>query len=415
MHGATMLPAPGGVALIRVDSPAMPGFSTRAIRAASRAPAAPQPPVNVPIYQTSTFEVADAAELAELLEFERPGHSYSRYSNPTHAALEETLAELEGAEAALATGSGMAAIHGVVLSVLRSGDELIVPRAVYGGMVGLIGSILDRSGIGHRTVDTTDHDQVAGAINERTRLVWLESISNPTTAVADIRALAELAHSRGVLLAVDNTFASPAIVNPLALGADLVVHSTTKYIGGHSDLIGGVVVGSAELIHRIRHVVINAGGNAAPFEAFLALRGLKTLALRMERHSANALAVARALEASPGVARVLYPGLASHPQHDLAMRTFRDRMASGMLALELDGGRSHGEQFLSRVRVAVHATSLGSVETLVSHPASSSHRQLSDAELAAAGMSPGTVRVSIGLEDADDLIEDLAGAARTGT
>jgi len=390
----------------------MPGFSTRAIRAASRAPEAPQPPVNVPIYQTSTFEVADALELAELLEFARPGHSYSRYSNPTHAALEEALAELEGTDAALVTASGMAAMHGVVLSLLRSGDELIVPRAVYGGMPGLIASILDRSGMGHQTVDTTDPAQVEAAINERTRLIWLETISNPTTAVADIATLAELAHARGVLLVVDNTFASPAIINPLALGADLVVHSTTKYIGGHSDLMGGAVVGPAKRVAAARHIVINAGGNAAPFEAFLVLRGLKTLALRMERHSANALAVANALEGAPGVARVLYPGLASHPQHDLAARTFRDGMAGGMLALELEGGRAHGERFLGRVRIAVHATSLGSVETLVSHPASSSHRQLNDAELAAAGMSPGTVRVSIGIEDADDLIEDLVGAAR---
>jgi cystathionine beta-lyase/cystathionine gamma-synthase len=390
----------------------MPGFATRAIRAASRAPDAPQPPVNVPIYQTSTFEVADSVELAELLEFERPGHSYTRYSNPTNGALEEALADLEGAEAALVTASGMAATHGVVLSVLRSGDEIVVPRAVYGGMVGLIGAILERSGIGHRTVDSTDPAQVGAAINDRTRLIWLETISNPTTAVADIATLAELAHTRGVLLAVDNTFASPAIATPLALGADLVIHSTTKYIGGHSDLMGGAVVGPTELVAAARKIVINAGGNAAPFETFLALRGLKTLALRMERHSANALTVATALEGAAGITRVLYPGLAAHPQHDLAARTFRDGMAGGMLAIELEGGRAHGERFLGRVNVAVHATSLGSAETLVSHPASSSHRQLSDEELAAAGMSPGTVRVSIGLEDAADLVEDLVGAAR---
>lgn len=395
-----------------LDSATMSGFSTRAIRAASRAPAAPQAPVNVPIYQTSTFEVGDAEELAELLAFERPGHSYTRYSNPTHTALEDALAELEGADAALATASGMAAMHGTVLSLLRSGDELIVPRAVYGGMVGLAGSILERSGIGHRSVDTTDPAQVEAAITGRTRLVWLETISNPTTAVADIETLSELAHAHGVLLVVDNTFASPAIANPLMLGADLVIHSTTKYIGGHSDLMGGAVAGRADRVAAVRHMVINAGGNAAPFEAFLALRGLKTLALRMERHSANALAVANALAAAPGVAQVRYPGLASHPQHDLAMRSFRDGMAGGMLAIELEGGREQGERFLGRVGIAVHATSLGSVETLVSHPASSSHRQLSDEELAAAGMSPGTVRVSIGLEDAADLIEDLVGAAR---
>lgn len=390
----------------------MPGFSTRAIRAASRVPDAPQPPINVPIYQTATFEVADAAELAGLLEFERPGHSYTRYSNPTHAALEAAIAELEGAVAGLATASGMASIHAVILSVLRTGDDLVMPRAVYGGMVGLAGSVLERSGIGSRRVDTTDLAQVEAAIGPRTRLIWVETISNPTTAVADIAAIAELAHDRGVLLAVDNTFASPALANPLALGADLVVHSTTKYIGGHSDLTGGVLVGTAERVAAARTIVINAGGNAAPFEAFLALRGLKTLALRMERHSANALAVARALEGAPGVARVLYPGLASHPQHDLAVRTLCNGMAGGMLAIELAGGRRHGERFLERVRVAVHATSLGGVETLVSHPASSSHRQLADDELAGAGLSPGMVRVSIGLEDEADLVEDLVGAAR---
>jgi cystathionine beta-lyase/cystathionine gamma-synthase len=392
----------------------MPGFSTRAIRAASRIPDTPQPPVNVPIYASSTFEVSDAAELAELLEFSRPGHSYSRYSNPTHETLEVALAELEGGEAALVTASGMAAIHGIVLSTLRSGDELLMPKAVYGGMVGLAQTVLARSGIDVRSVDTTDREAVAASIGPRTRLLWLETISNPTTAVADIADLAELAHANDVLVAVDNTFASPALATPLDLGADLVVHSTTKYIGGHSDFVGGALIGSEPLVHAARKIVINAGGNASPFEAFLALRGLKTLGLRMERHSANALAVARALERAPGVTAVHYPGLTSHPQHELAACVLRDGMAGGMLAIELEGGRSHGERFLERVRVAIHATSLGGVETLVSHPASSSHRQLTDAELAEAGMTPSTVRVSIGLEDADDLIEDLAAAARAG-
>jgi len=389
----------------------MPGFATRAIKAASRIPAAPQPPVNVPIYQTSTFEVASARELAELLEFARPGHSYSRYSNPTHAALEGALAELEGAEACHVTASGMAAVHGVVVSFLRTGDDLIIPRAVYGGMVGLARTVLARAGINVHAVDTSDPAAVAAAIGDRTRLVWLETISNPTTAMADIAAISELAHDRGVPVAVDNTFASPYLCNPLALGADAVVHSTTKYIGGHSDLTGGAVLGSAEVVAAAREIVINAGGNAAPLEAFLALRGLKTLALRMVRHSTNALAVAEALEGAPGVDAVRYPGLASHPQHALAGRTLRDAMAGGMLGLEVTGGRAAGERFLDRLQVAVHATSLGTVETLCSHPASSSHRQLGDAELAEAGLSPGMIRVSIGLEDPEDLVADLANAA----
>jgi cystathionine beta-lyase/cystathionine gamma-synthase len=389
----------------------MTGFATRAIRAASRVPDAPQPPINVPIYQTSTFEVESATELAELLEFSRPGHSYSRYSNPTHAALEMALAELEGGEACHVTASGMAAIHGVVLSTLRAGEHMIVPRAVYGGVVGLTGAILERSGMTTTAVDTTDLEAVGDAFEPGTRLVWLETISNPTTALADIRAVAELAHGRGALVAVDNTFASPYLCNPLALGADVVVHSTTKYVGGHSDLTGGAIVGSAERVAAARQIVINAGGNAAPLEAFLALRGLKTLALRMERHSVNAMAVACALEGAPGIARVLYPGLTSHPQHEMAARTLRDGMAGGMLSIDLAGGRPAGERFLEGLRVAVHATSLGSVETLCSHPASSSHRQLSEADLARAGLTPGMVRVSIGLEDPDDLVADLLAAA----
>jgi methionine-gamma-lyase len=389
----------------------MPGFATRAIKAAGRVPAAPQPPVNVPIYQTSTFEVASAVELHELLEFVRPGHSYSRYSNPTHAALEAALAELEGAEAGHVTASGMAAIHGVVMSFLRTGDDLLIPRAVYGGMVGLALTVLARAGISVRSVDTSDSAAVADAMGDRTRLVWLETISNPTTAMADIAAISELAHDRGVPVAVDNTFASPFLCNPLALGADVVVHSTTKYIGGHSDLTGGAILGSADVVAAAREIVVNAGGNAAPLEAFLALRGLKTLALRMARHSDNALAVAASLEGAPGVEAVRYPGLASHPQHALAGRTLREGMAGGMLALEVSGGRSAGERFLDLLQVAVHATSLGSVETLCSHPASSSHRQLGDTELADAGLSPGMIRVSIGLEDPEDLIADLANAA----
>jgi cystathionine beta-lyase/cystathionine gamma-synthase len=389
----------------------MPGFATRAIRAASRVPDAPQAPVNVPIYQTSTFEVGSAAELAELLEFSRPGHSYSRYSNPTHAALEQALAELEGAGACHVTASGMAAIHGVVLSILSAGEEMIIPRAVYGGLVGLVGAVLSRSGMRTHAVDTADLGAVEGAFSGSTRLVWLETISNPTTAMADIAAVAELAHARGALVAVDNTFASPYLCNPLALGADLVVHSTTKYVGGHSDITGGAIVGAAERVAAARQVVINVGGNAAPLEAFLALRGLKTLALRMQRHSENALAVARALEGAPGIEQVLYPGLPSHPQHALAMRTLRDGMAGGMLSIDLAGGRAAGERFLDQLQVAVHATSLGSAETLCSHPASSSHRQLSEAELQLAGLTPGMVRVSIGLEDPDDLVADLAAAA----
>jgi cystathionine beta-lyase/cystathionine gamma-synthase len=298
-----------------------------------------------------------------------------------------------------------------MLSVLAAGDEVIIPRAVYGGVVGLAQAVLARTGIGVTAVDTTDADAVEAAIVARTRLIWAETISNPTTAMSDVARLAALAHERGIMLAVDNTFASPYLANPLSLGADLVVHSTTKYIGGHSDITGGAILGSAERVAAARRIVINVGGNAAPLEAFLALRGLKTLGLRMDRHSANALAVACALEGAPGVAAVLYPGLPSHPQHELAQRTLRGGMAGGMLSIDLSGGREAGERFLDWLRVAVHATSLGSAETLCSHPASSSHRQLTEDDLARAGLTPGMVRVSIGLEDPDDLIADLSAAA----
>lgn len=389
----------------------MPGFATRAIRTASRPPAVPQDPVNVPIYQNTTFAFATAAELGDVLDFRAPGHSYSRYSNPTHAAFEAAIAELEGAEAAHMTASGMAAIHAAVLSIVRSGDEVLAQSSLYGGTFSLLRGVLDRAGVAHRLAPGSDPAAFEAAITPRTRLLHVETIANPTVSVTDIAAIARIARARGLPLLVDNTFASPYLCNPLALGADLVVHSVTKYIGGHSDLMGGVVAGSAERVAAAREVAVSVGGNAQPLEAFLALRGLKTLALRMERHSSNALHVARALEGHPRVIRVLYPGLASHPQHAVAQSQLRGGMAGGMMAVELSGGREAGERFLERLRVAVHATSLGSVETLCSHPASSSHRQFNEAQLAEAGLSPGLLRLSIGLEDADDLVEDLVHAA----
>ena len=389
----------------------MPGFATRAVRAASRVPDAPQAPVNAPIYQTSTFEMATAAELGDVLEFRAPGHAYTRHSNPTHAALESAMAELEGGEAAQATASGMAAVHAAMLSYVRSGDEVLAPRNLYGGTFALLRTVLDRYGVTHRFIPATDPDAYEAAIGSATRLIWAETIANPTADLTDIPALAEIAHRHGLPLVVDNTFASPYLCNPLALGADLVVHSMTKYIGGHSDLVGGVVVGSADRVAAAREVVIKTGGNAQPLEAFLALRGLKTLALRMERHSETALRVATALTQEPSISRVLYAGLAGHPQHALGHRLLRDGKAGGMMAIELAGGRPAGEAFLERLEVAVHATSLGSVETLCSHPASSSHRQLSDEELLEAGLSPGLIRISIGVEDADDLIADFRAAA----
>ncbi len=391
-----------------VDSATMPGFSTRAIKAASRVPDVPQAPVNVPIYATSTFEVSDATELAELLEFTRPGHSYSRYSNPTHDALELALAELEGGEAGLVTASGMAAIFAVMLSILRAGDEVVIPHAVYGGTIGLARSVLDRSGIRHRTVDPTDAGAVEAAIDGGAKLLWLETISNPTTAMGDVATLAELAHAHGVLVGVDNTFASPALANPLGLGADIVVHSTTKYIGGHSDLMGGAVVGPADRVAAARHVMLNAGGNASPWEAFLALRGLKTLALRMERHCTSALKIATWLERNPKVRRVYYPGLPSHPQHALAKKQMH--AFGGMISAELEGTLDDARRFLERCQLFALAESLGGVESLIEHPALMTHGSVPVDVRAALGISDTLVRLSVGIEDPDDLIADLDAA-----
>jgi len=243
----------------------MPGFSTRAIKAAGRVPEVAQAPVTVPIYQTSTFEAASVAELEGILEFRQAGHSYTRYSNPTHAVLESALADLEGGEAALATASGMAAIHGAMLSLVRAGDEVLAPAALYGGTLGMLISVMPRYDINSRLVRSGDTEAVLAAIGPRTRLVWLETIANPTTEMPDIAAIVEAARPKEIPVVVDNTFASPYLCNPLSLGADLVIHSLTKYIGGHSDLIGGVIVGSAERVAAAREVVVNTGGNANPF------------------------------------------------------------------------------------------------------------------------------------------------------
>jgi cystathionine beta-lyase/cystathionine gamma-synthase len=385
------------------------GFATRAIHV-PRPPTEQETP-SVPIFQTSTFRFDTSEDYAETIAFRRPGYTYTRgYGNPTLFAFEQTMADLEETESAFSFSSGMAAIHALVTTLASAGDRIVASTDLYGGAYSLFTKVLPRFGVTVDLVAPNDLDAVRAKLDGAS-LFYVETIANPTASVADLDALGAICADAGVPSAVDNTFASPYLSNPMALGADAVVHSTTKYVGGHSDLTGGAILGSAAVVAGAREIVINAGGNAAPLEAFLALRGLKTLALRMERHSTNALAVATALEGAPGIADIRYPGLASHPQHGLAGRSLRDGMAGGMLALEVSGGRPAGERFLERLRVAVHATSLGTVETLCSHPASSSHRQLDDAELAEAGLSPGMIRVSIGLEDPEDLVTDLANAA----
>ena len=369
----------------------------------------------MPIYQTATFASADAAELGDVLTDREPGYAYSRIDNPTTAALAAAVAELEGAEAGFAFASGMAAIHAALVSVVESGDRVVCTRAVYGSTRSQLANVLRRLGVTTEFVDVTDHAAVEAALAAApTRVLYAETISNPTIVVADHRALSELARRHGAAYIVDNTFASPYVCRPIELGADLVIESGTKYLGGHSDVLAGIVSGGRAAIRRVRDVQVDTGATLAPVSAFLVLRGIATLALRMERHAATAGALAAWLERQEGVLRVHHPSLASHPQHALAARQLA--IGGGMLAFELAGGRDAGRAFIDGLSIPELTASLGSVHTMVVHPPSTTHRQLDDAALVDAGIAPGLLRVSVGLEDLDDLVADFEGglaAART--
>jgi methionine-gamma-lyase len=387
------------------------GFSTRAIRAASRAPKLDQTPTSVPIYQTATFASADADELGRVAADGRAGYAYSRISNPTTSALGAAYAELAGGGAGVALASGMAAIHASLASLLRAGDRIVAPVAAYGSTRSQLLRTFGGFGVRVDIVDTTDLDAVASALAEApTRVLYAETIANPTTFVADHAALADLAHRHGATYVVDNTFASPYVCRPLELGADLVAESATKFLGGHSDVIAGVVAGSPELIADIERVQVDTGATLGPLDAFLVLRGILTLAVRAERHAVTAAALAAWLEAQPGVRSVLYPGLAGHPQHDVALRQFRPGVAGGMLAFEVEGGRSAGRAVIDALTLPELTASLGSVHTMVVHPPSTSHRQSSETDLLTAGITPGLLRVSVGLEDLEDLQADFTAA-----
>jgi methionine-gamma-lyase len=387
------------------NDPGADGFATRAIRAASTPPPLGQLPTSVPIYQSATFTSADADELGDVLIGATPGYAYSRIDNPTAAALASAVAELEGAEAGFAFGSGMAAIHAALVSLVGSGDHVVATRAVYGSTHALLTQQLSRFGVETTFVDVTDPDAVEAAFTPATRVLYLETISNPTIVVADLADLIERAHRHDVAVVVDNTFASPYLCRPIELGADLVVESCTKWLSGHSDVLAGAVVGTRERVAAVSAVQTDTGGIAAPFSAFLVLRGIVTLAVRMERHSANALALARFLESQNGVRTVLYPGLASHPQSAVAQRQLR--AGGGMLAFDL-GERAAAAAFLDALRLPPRTASLGSVHTIAVHPPSMTHRQLDVEQLVAAGIQQGLVRVSVGLEDVEDLIADFS-------
>lgn len=380
----------------------MEGFSTRALRAAMRGITLAQRPTSVPIYQSATFSATDSDELAAILNDEQAGYAYSRIDNPTSAALAATVAELEGAEAGFALASGMGAIQATILSLAGAGDHIVAGAALYGSTRHLLADVLARLGIETTFVDARRQEAVEAAIRPKTKLLYVETIANPSITVVDIEALAAVGHRRDVTVVVDNTFASPYLCQPLALGADLVIHSATKYLGGHSDVIAGVVVGDAARIRGIRDVQIDTGGTLAPFSAWLVLRGIETLGLRMERHCANGLGLARWLEGQAGIRAVLYPGLASHPDAAVASRQLR--AGGGMLALELEGGRAAGRAFLDALTIGERTASLGAVFTMAVHPPSMTHRQLDAAALAEAGIPEGLIRVSVGIEDLDDLV-----------
>ena len=361
-----------------------------------------------PIWQTTTFGADTPEEFAAIAVETKPSEFYTRYGNPTHQQVEATIASLEGAEQALVTGSGMGAIFAAVMSHLDRGDHVVAQRNHYAGTTTLFSEILPRWGIECTVVDQTRAEQFSEALKPNTKLIYVETPTNPLMQITDLGAIAELGKSAGILTICDNTFPSPINQKPLSLGIDATVHSATKYLGGHHDVTAGVVTGSADFIARVWKFAIVSGAALSPFDGWLVLRGLRTLGLRIERHNANALALARFLEDHPSVARVYYPGLESHPQHELARRQMQG--FTGMLSVELNGGFEAAEGLISKLQLAVRASSLGGFETLVVHPAAMWGLQLSPEKLASTGLSASLVRISTGLEDEDDLIRDFAQA-----
>ncbi len=380
------------------------GINSKLIHAGHRPD--PTGAVTVPIYQTSTFAFRSAEHGAALFAGEGDGFIYTRIGNPTVRALEENVAELENGCAGIATSSGMAAVNTVYLALLSSGDHVVSTASVYGASRVLLEADYGRFGVTAAYIDTTNLAEARRAIRPETKLVYVESPSNPSMQVSDIAALAAMAHAHGALVVVDNTFASPYLQKPLDLGADVVLHSVTKFLNGHADVVGGVIVAKDPAVHkRLRRAMVNSGCNMDPHQAFLVIRGLKTLGLRVERAQESAMKVARWLQEQPEVASVRYIGLESHPQHALARR----QMAGfgSMIAFELKGGFEAGKRLMDNVRLATLAVSLGGVETLIEHPASMTHACMTPEDRREAGFSDGLVRYSVGIEDVDDLIADL--------
>jgi cystathionine beta-lyase/cystathionine gamma-synthase len=364
--------------------------------------------VSMPIYQSSTFRFDSCAHGADLSGQVAPTELYSRWGNPTARALEEAVADLEGGESALAFASGMAAGSAAVMASVKSGDHCVVANCIYAGMTELFEGVLDSFGVETTFVDPSDMGGIEAAMRPNTVLIYVETPANPTLAMTDLAGVARIAKAHGVLSIADNTWASPLNQRPLELGIDAVVHSATKYLAGHSDVISGIAVGSKAWIERVWKMLKIFGACPSPHDAWLVLRGIKTLAVRIPHQNATTQAVAEFLEGHSGVSMVHYPGLPSHPGHELAKRQMYG--FGGMLAFEVVGGELAGRAVVEALKLATHAVSLGGVETLVVHAASTTHAPLSPEARARGGVTPGLIRVSIGLESAQDLIADFAQA-----
>ncbi len=393
-------------------------FQTRAVHAGERAPAADYTPVATPIWPTVGYIYESMDDLDAVFAKTKPGQIYLRYTSPTAMAFEEAVASLEGAEAAQAYASGMAAIHAALLAAgAKAGKSVVAALDVYGATFTLLSNLFTTLGVNTRLVDATNLAEVETALKETQAVILLvETISNPLLKVADIPALAKLAHENGASLLVDNTFASPYLFRPLEHGADYVIHSATKYLSGHGDVLAGIVATSKANKDRLFELNKLTGGTLAPFEAWLALRGLKTLPLRMRQQCQNAQRVAEWLKTHPKIANVIYPGLPEHPQHTLAKGLFSGKGYGGVLSFEIAGAdRVRAFRFMEALQLCLPATSLGDIYSLIVHPASSSHRTLSAEERARVGIPEGLLRLSTGIEDSDDILADLEQAlAKTG-
>lgn len=379
-------------------------LETQAIRAGQRR--TPEQEHSDPIFPTSSYVFGSAAEAAARFSGKEPGNIYSRFTNPTVRAFEERLAALEGGERCIAVASGMAAIATMAFGLLKAGDHVVCSRGVFGNTVLLFQNFLGKFSVATTFVDLTDYAAWEAAIRPETRLLFVETPSNPLTEIADIHRLATLAHDHGAWLAVDNCFCTPALQKPLALGADLVIHSATKYLDGQGRCVGGAIVGGNELLDKQIYPFLRTGGpSMSPFNAWVFLKGLETLGLRMKAHSENALGLAAWLEEQSWVRRVNYPGLPSHPQHELAVK--QQKAGGGIVSFEVKGGREAAWKVIDSTRMLSITANLGDVKTTITHPATTTHGRLTEAERAAAGIGEGLIRVAVGLENLEDIKGDL--------